>query len=72
MGRPSGRLVRKFRKLLCVNAKGVPELENVGNPMLAADPQSSPESISQFQVLGIPDNFRVLENCKIIINRFTL
>lgn len=36
-GRPSGRLVRKFRKLLCVNAKGVPELENVGNPMLGAD-----------------------------------
>lgn len=36
MGRPSGRLVRKFRKLLCVNARGVPELENVGNLMFGA------------------------------------
>lgn len=52
MGRPSGRLVRKFRKLLCVNAKGVPELENVGNPMLAADPQSSPR-----KYLAIPGSW---------------
>lgn len=36
MGRPSGGLVRKFGKLLCVNARGVPELENAGNPMLGA------------------------------------
>ena len=34
--------------------------------------ESSPESVSQFHVLGIPENFRVLENYKIIINRYTL